>query len=135
MPRNTLRPARRPWWQRTAFTIWAGLTHWFVLMSAVGLILGYAYFAPAYAHADSVADDAAYLHALDDGGIGFPNPQAALRAGREICDLLRDVGLAATTARVYRVADLDHYHAGYLVGAAAASFCPTYVNHRREIHA
>jgi hypothetical protein len=66
-----------------------------------------------------------FLSALTSRGITFGSRQAAIAAGREVCDELdqgKQAGDVANT--VMTQSNLDGYHAGFFVGASIAAMCP-----------
>jgi hypothetical protein len=81
--------------------------------------------AASTAHADP-ADDA-FLGMLRSDGITHDSPQAAIEAGRKVCEYL---GQGKTLEQVvYEVVFSSHlpaYDSGYFVGASARAYCPQY---------
>ena len=77
------------------------------------------------AHADYAVESSSFLGALSSRGITFASRQAAIAAGREVCDELDQGRQASDVANnVMTQTDLDGYHAGFFVGASIAAFCP-----------
>ncbi|WP_293055232.1 DUF732 domain-containing protein [Mycobacterium sp.] len=76
---------------------------------------------PAPAH----ADDSAFLNALGQAGIEFPNPPAAVAAAREVCAYIADGHTSAQAARGLKNAnpDLSMTHASHFVAIARATYC------------
>jgi Protein of unknown function (DUF732) len=76
------------------------------------------------AHAD--ADNSSnFLGALTSRGITFVSGQAAIAAGREVCDELDQGKQASDVANeVMTQSNLDGYHAGFFVGVSIAAMCP-----------
>jgi hypothetical protein len=95
-----------------------GLVEAFALLSLVAVA------APS-AHADYAVDSSNFLGALTSKGITFASRQAAIAAGREVCDEL-DQGRQASDVGndVMTQTNLDGYHAGFFVGVSIATFCP-----------
>ena len=92
-----------------------------VLAGALFSVVGVA--APT-AHADAV-DRSNFLGALSSRGITFASGQAAIVAGREVCDELDQGRQASDVANdVMTLTNLDGYHAGFFVGVSIAAFCP-----------
>ncbi|MEY8015087.1 DUF732 domain-containing protein [Mycobacterium servetii] len=86
------------------------------------VVAGMAAFAvPATAH----ADDAAFLNALNQAGIQFPDTSAVRSAAREVCDYLADGHTAAQAARGVKNAnpELTLTHAGQFVAIARDTYC------------
>jgi hypothetical protein len=79
--------------------------------------------------ADSTDD--AFLGALNQGGISFPNlsDQGVVKLGHLVCKDWTD-GLSASqiVADVQQGTGLSEKSAGFFVGAASQSYCPKYVN-------
>jgi Protein of unknown function (DUF732) len=75
-------------------------------------------------HAD--ADNSSnFLGALTSRGITFASGQAAIAAGREVCDELDQGTKASDVANeVMTQSNLDGYHAGFFVGVSIAAMCP-----------
>ena len=75
------------------------------------------------------ATDDAFLAALKAKGITYPNPTAGLVAGHEVCNEL-NLGKSPSQVAtdVMNNSPLDGYHAGYLVGASIAAYCPKYAS-------
>ena len=66
-----------------------------------------------------------FLSALTSRGITFGSRQAAIAAGREVCDELDQGKQASDVANtVMTQSNLDAYHAGFFVGASIAAMCP-----------
>ena len=66
-----------------------------------------------------------FLSALTSRGITFGSRQAAIAAGREVCDELDQGKQASDVANtVMTQTNLDGYHAGFFVGASIAAMCP-----------
>jgi hypothetical protein len=66
-----------------------------------------------------------FLSALTSSGITFGSRQAAIAAGREVCDELDQGKQASDVANtVMTQSNLDGYHAGFFVGASIAAMCP-----------
>jgi Protein of unknown function (DUF732) len=77
---------------------------------------------PARADADT---SSSFLSALTSRGITFDSRQAAIAAGREVCDELDQGKQASDVANtVMTQSNLDGYHAGFFVGASIAAICP-----------
>jgi Protein of unknown function (DUF732) len=93
------------------------------LAVAVALLGVVAETAPT-AHAD--ADNSSnFLGALTSRGITFASGQAAIAAGREVCDELDQGKQASDVANeVMTQSNLDGYHAGFFVGVSIAAICP-----------
>jgi uncharacterized protein DUF732 len=83
--------------------------------------------AASTAHADA-ADDA-FLVMLQSDGITHDSPQAAIEAGRKVCEYL-DQGKTLEQV-VYDVVFSSHlpaYDSGYFVGASAHVYCPQHAS-------
>jgi hypothetical protein len=66
-----------------------------------------------------------YLGALSSNGITFASGQAAIAAGRQVCDALDQGKQASDVAnQVMTQSSLDGFHAGFFVGASIAAMCP-----------
>jgi Protein of unknown function (DUF732) len=93
------------------------------LAVAVALLGVVAETAPT-AHAD--ADNSSnFLGALTSRGITFASGQAAIAAGREVCDELDQGKQASDVANeAMTQSNLDGYHAGFFVGVSIAAMCP-----------
>lgn len=76
---------------------------------------------PAPAH----ADDSAFINALGQAGIVFPNPPAAVAAAREVCDYIASGHTSAQAARGLKNAnpDLSMTHASHFVAITRAMYC------------
>jgi hypothetical protein len=93
------------------------------LVLAGALLGAVAETAPA-AHADADTSSS-FLSALTSRGITFGSRQAAIAAGREVCDELDQGKQASDVANtVMTQSNLDGYHAGFFVGASIAAMCP-----------
>lgn len=99
-----------------------------VRLLSVGLVLAITLLGPAglatpSAHADGV--DGAFLNAVHSKGINFASPQAAIRAGHQVCDEL-DSGMhkSEVATDMTNSGNLDGYRAGYFVGVSIAAYCP-----------
>jgi hypothetical protein len=96
------------------------------LVLAFALLGVVAVAAPA-AHADAAVDSSNFAGALSSRGITFTSRQAAVVAGREVCDELDQGKQASDVANtVMTQTDLDGYHAGFFVGVSIAAFCPSH---------
>lgn len=76
---------------------------------------------PVTAH----ADDASFFNQLNQAGIQFPDPSAAISAAREVCAYIADGHTAAQTARGVKNAnpELSLTHAGHFVTIAREAYC------------
>lgn len=76
---------------------------------------------PVTAH----ADDASFLSQLNQAGIQFPDPSAAISAAREVCAYIADGHSAAQTARGVKNAnpELSLTHASHFVTIAREAYC------------
>jgi hypothetical protein len=89
-----------------------------------GALLGVAAEAAPAARADADTSST-FLSALTSRGITFGSRQAAIAAGREVCDELDQGKQASDVAdTVMTQSNLDGYHAGFFVGASIAAMCP-----------
>jgi Protein of unknown function (DUF732) len=89
-----------------------------------GALLGVAAEAAPAARADADTSTT-FLSALTSRGITFGSRQAAIAAGREVCDELDQGKQASDVAdTVMTQSNLDGYHAGFFVGASIAAMCP-----------
>jgi hypothetical protein len=89
-----------------------------------GALLGVAAEAAPAARADADTSTT-FLSALTSRGITFGSRQAAISAGREVCDELDQGKQASDVANtVMTQSNLDGYHAGFFVGASIAAMCP-----------
>jgi hypothetical protein len=89
-----------------------------------GALLGVAAEAAPAARADADTSST-FLSALTSRGITFGSRQAAIAAGREVCDELDQGKQASDVANtVMTQSNLDGYHAGFFVGASIAAMCP-----------
>ena len=89
-----------------------------------GALLGVAAEAVPAARADADTSST-FLSALTSRGITFGSRQAAIAAGREVCDELDQGKQASDVANtVMTQSNLDGYHAGFFVGASIAAMCP-----------
>ncbi|OBG83369.1 hypothetical protein A9X05_02250 [Mycobacterium sp. E3298] len=90
---------------------------------------GAAVFFAAPASADQIDDS--FLAEIQRNGIVFTDRGAAIAAGHNMCAGL-DKGKSPTSLvlNVVRATDLSAHEAGYLLGAAVASYCP---QHRAAI--
>jgi hypothetical protein len=89
-----------------------------------GALLGVAAEAAPAARADADTSST-FLSALTSRGITFGSRQAAISAGREVCDELDQGKQASDVANtVMTQSNLDGYHAGFFVGASIAAMCP-----------
>lgn len=93
------------------------------LLMVVMLFFGAALYYSVPAKADPI-DSAAYLKVLDAAGITFPDSVTALIAGQQACDYLDSHTMTDAINQVWRISQLDRAHSAYLVGVAAAAFCP-----------
>jgi hypothetical protein len=97
-----------------------------------GLVLAFAALgvvavATPTAHADYAVDSGSFLGALSSKGITFTSKQAAIAAGREVCDELDQGKQTSDVANnVMTLSNLDGYHAGFFIGASIAAFCPAH---------
>ena len=94
-----------------------------------GLVLAGALLGVVAETAPSARADAdtssSFLSALTSRGITFGSRQAAIAAGREVCDELDQGKQASDVANtVMTQSNLDGYHAGFFVGVSVAAFCP-----------
>lgn len=89
------------------------------LMAAAGAAAFISVAAPAH------ADDAAFLNALGQAGIQFPNPSLAVAAAREVCDYIASGHTSAQAARGLKNAnpDLSMTYASHFVAIAQAMYC------------
>lgn len=89
------------------------------LMAAAGVAAFISVAAPAH------ADDSAFLNALGQAGIQFPNPPAAISAAREVCSYIADGHTSAQAARGLKNAnpDLSMTYASHFVAIARAMYC------------
>jgi Protein of unknown function (DUF732) len=89
-----------------------------------GALLGVVAEAAPAARADADTSST-FLNALTSRGITFGSRQAAIAAGREVCDELDQGKQASDVAdTVMTQTNLDGYHAGFFVGASIAAMCP-----------
>lgn len=80
--------------------------------------------APTTSSADPVTDQA-YLSALRSGGVPFTSDESAITAGHAVCSFLDAGGTVISAADIAASqGNLSTTHAGYLVGAAMAAYCP-----------
>lgn len=77
--------------------------------------------APVTAH----ADDASFLSQLNQDGIQFPDPAAAIAAAREVCDYIADGHTSAQAARGVKNAnpELPLTNAARFVAIAREAYC------------
>jgi hypothetical protein len=92
-----------------------------LLVAAAGLaaVIG----TPALGNADP--GDTAFLSAVDQAGIKFPNPAAAVGAAREVCDYIATGHTSNQAARGIKNAnpDLSLTNASQFVAIARAIYC------------
>lgn len=94
------------------------------VFAAVAASVALATMVAAPAQAD--ATDAVFISVLDDQGFTYPSEAQAITAGRNVCDYLLDGNtLLDATSEVAKASDLSIEDAGFFVGAAAASYCPS----------
>ncbi len=79
--------------------------------------------APAIVNADP--GDTAFLSAVDQAGIKFPDPTAAVGAARQVCDYIADGHTSNQAARGIKNAnpDLSLTTASQFVAIARAMYC------------
>ena len=92
-----------------------------MLLSVASMI---AVAAPAHAHADG--NDQSFLVALQQAGLTYQDPDRAVSAGKQVCDL---VGGGMTGADIVR--NLEQYNPGFagngaakFTAIAAEAYCP-----------
>ncbi len=116
MSTTTIRSPNRP------LPLWAATLALVVsLLASVGA-------APGFANA--ITDiDAAFLTTLDQFGITYASPEAAISGGHQACDLLY-YGWTPNqvTHEVWTKTNLDLFHAGVFVGASIGAYCPQYAS-------
>lgn len=93
--------------------------------AAIGLgALGFA--GTAAASTVQTADEA-FLSQMQSLAVPFPSPQAAVRAGHEVCtDLAAGQTPTAVTVEVFRHTSLTPPQAANLVIAATRAYCPQF---------
>lgn len=71
------------------------------------------------------ADDATFFEQLNQDGIQFPDPAAAIAAAREVCDYIASGHTAAQAARGVKNAnpELPLTHAAHFVALAREAYC------------
>ena len=81
--------------------------------------------APAHAHADG--NDQSFLVALQQAGLTYQDPDRAVSAGKQVCDLV-DGGMTGVDI----VKNLEQYNPGFagngaakFTAIAAEAYCPT----------
>lgn len=66
-----------------------------------------------------------YIQVLDEEGIYYSSEDAAVQAGRAICEYLRAGGSLVDAATIAMTdGGYSAYDAGYIVGAASSALCP-----------
>ncbi len=105
-----------------ALPLWAAVLPLFIsLLALVGA-------PPRFANA--ITDiDAEFLTTLDQFGITYDSPEAAISGGHQVCSLLI-YGWTPNqvTHEVWAKTDLDLFHAGVLVGASIGAYCAQYAS-------
>lgn len=93
-----------------------------VSVAAMGLALATTMAAPA--QADDTDD--IFISVLDEEGITYTSKVDAVRAAYSVCEFLLDGNtLVDATSEVSDSTDLSIEDAGFFVGAASASYCPS----------
>ena len=93
-----------------------------VLVSAAALLSA----APASAD----PNDGAFVDALANGGIAFPDPNAAIAIAHSVCGELDQSNKSSILAmKVMKETDLSMKQSGYFIGAAISAYCPQYIRH------
>ena len=90
--------------------------------------------AASTAHADPADADAKFLAALGSEGITFASPEVMVAAGHVACTQLDQGETPAQVAQdvmnnkdVLTSSNLDAHHAGFVVGASIAAYCPEHL--------
>jgi hypothetical protein len=82
--------------------------------------------APSDTAQQPAIQDAAFLLALDNQGISYASPDAAINVGHTVCTAYEG---GSTTLQIATAMDGHGYSAdqeGFIIGAAASAYCPAY---------
>ncbi|HTM84599.1 MAG TPA: DUF732 domain-containing protein [Mycobacterium sp.] len=93
------------------------------ILTAVGAAALVGLAAPTHADTDP---DAMFLKAVDQAGIEYTDPQAAVAVGREVCDYLQAGHQPDAAARALRISNrtLSAKNTARFVVFAQTAFCP-----------
>lgn len=95
------------------------------ILTAVGATALVGLAAPAHADTET-GPDAMFLKAVDQAGIEYTDPQAAVAVGREVCDYLQAGHQPDAAARALRISNrtLSAKNTARFVVFAQTAFCP-----------
>ena len=102
------------WSQKSIAWVIGGIV---AVIAVIGLVAG----------VSSRSADSRFIDRLDEGGIHYSSENAAIKAGKSVCDVL-DAGYSVNQA-TYQAANgtgYSLYEAGFIVGASVYAYCDEY---------